>query len=163
MSGPSMTLRAALALMVLNAALSGVVWHGYAEAEPGAPDTESAAETPVVLASSGRDTGSATAESWASVTLARPVFDPRRRPTASDSQPVAAGLPRLTGVLIGPGERLAFFLDPVLNKPQVLREGDTIGAHMVQAIRPGEAVVTGPGGQQVLRPSFERSGTGTVP
>lgn len=158
-----MTLRAALALMALSAALSGVVWHGYAEADAVEPDTGSAAETNAVLLPGMRETGSVATDSWAAVALARPLFDPRRRPTASDGHQVAAGLPHLTGVLIGPSERLAFFLDAVRNKSHVVREGDTIGAHVVHSIRPGETIVIGPGGHRVLRPSFERSGTGTAP
>jgi hypothetical protein len=158
-----MTFRAALAFIMLNAALSGVVWYGYTEADAVELDTISEAKTTAGFSANVRETGSALADSWGTVALARPLFDPRRRPNAGGSQQTAAGLPRLTGVLVGLDERLAFFVDPAGGKPQVVREGDTIGAHVVQSIRPGEAIVAGPRGQHVLHPSFERSGTRMEP
>jgi len=87
--------------------------------------------------------------------LARPLFQPNRRPPASGS--VASGpasLPRLSGVMVSGGGRSVIFAAGADGKPVVLAEGGRIGAYVVQSIGAGEAVVLGPEGPRTLRPSF---------
>lgn len=99
---------------------------------------------------------------WAATALARPLFAQDRRPVAEARSAAAAGgpagreLPRLAGVLVGPGGSAAIFATAGDNtKPQVLRIGDHVGAYEVKAIVTGEVTLAGPDGDRTLRPSFD--------
>ncbi len=99
---------------------------------------------------------------WADTALRRPLFAPDRRsasPPPSPEQPPAApatpeDLPRLTGVMVGPGGRAAIFAAAETGaKPAVLREGGFLGPYEVTRIAEGRVTVLGPEGERVLRPS----------
>ena len=92
--------------------------------------------------------------------LARPVFSVSRRP--APEAPVAAqapagpsGLPRLTGILVGGGVKTAIFAGDRDGKPVAVGERGKVGSYVVQSIEADRATVAGPGGSQVLRPSFD--------
>jgi len=88
--------------------------------------------------------------------LARPLFNPDRRPEAPhpDAAPAPPpnSLPRLTGTLVSPRGKHAIFA--VGDKPAVMREGGRIDAWTVQEISAGTVTITGPDGPRVLRVSF---------
>lgn len=164
MTGLPKTLHAALALVALSAALAGALWHGYVEAD--ATEAGTAAEAvadAAFLPGEARAVGAAPLDAEAAAALARPLFNPRRRPDIGGTQQAAERLPRLTGVLTALDERIALFEGPAGGKPQAVREGGTIAGHVVRSIRPGEAILAGPRGQHVLHPGFARNGNTTRP
>jgi hypothetical protein len=96
-------------------------------------------------------------QAWVSPILARPLFSPDRRPAADMDTTAAAGmpgLPRLTGILIGPFGRSAIFASKG-SKPIVLREGGRIDAYTVRSIDPAQVRLDGPNGVQRLQPAFD--------
>lgn len=100
--------------------------------------------------------------------LARPVFSVSRRPApeavaAPQSVAGPAGLPRLTGILIGGGVKNAIFAGGADGKPVVVAEQGKIGAYVVQSIDVDRATVLGPSGSQVLRPAFDPSAAPAQP
>lgn len=97
-----------------------------------------------------RDQGAA----WTLAVLARPLFNPDRRPPAPPAAPAPPpdSLPRLAGTLVGPGGKRAIFATG--DKPAVLAEGSSIDAWTVQAISAGMVTLIGPDGPRVLRVSF---------
>jgi hypothetical protein len=94
---------------------------------------------------------------WVATALARPLFSPDRRP-ASVAVTVAtagpSGLPRLTGILVGPSERSAIFAAAGRN-PIVVHEGGRIDAYTVMSIEAGEVRLRGPDGVRILHPTFQ--------
>ena len=97
---------------------------------------------------------------WAATALARPLFNPGRRPT--QMPPVEAvsppSPPRLTGTLIGPsGKRALFAGGKVGDRPATVGENDRVGIWTVQAIRAGIVTIIGPDGMQELRVTAEAS------
>ena len=89
--------------------------------------------------------------------LARPLFNPDRRPvpgTAGGSAGVPEP-PRLAGILVGPAGRSAIFAGTGEGQQIVLREGGSVGGFTVRAIAPGQVTVLGPTGPRVLRPAFD--------
>jgi len=93
---------------------------------------------------------------WVKTALERPLFSQTRRPPGA--QPVAAagpqGLPRLTGVMLGPFGRRAVFAGPEGGKPLVVEAGDSVGEFRVRSIDADGVTLTGPEGERHLRPSF---------
>jgi hypothetical protein len=89
----------------------------------------------------------------------RPLFRPGRRappPAASPaaSAPAAqANLPRLAGVVIGPGGGRAIFA-VADGKSAVATEGTSLGRFTVKSIAPGRVTVAGPEGEIELRPAL---------
>ena len=91
--------------------------------------------------------------------LARPLFNPTRRPVAAPeavASAVAAApvLPRLTGVLVSKTRSSAIFAGPPEGKSIVATEGGWIGRYQVQSIRAGEVTLSSPDGTAILRPTF---------
>lgn len=153
------------ALMLIAAGLVWASWDGVFVAEE---EQSTASQTPMAaddLVPAVAPVGATTLplQTWADVALARPLFDPRRRPSAAEATTIATSSPppRLTAVLVSPQERLAIFAGVAGGQPLVVREGGAVGDHVVQSIRPGEAILLGPQGPHLLRPEFERSGTAT--
>jgi hypothetical protein len=94
--------------------------------------------------------------------LARPIFSPSRRPEATpiETPPAAAApsapvapLPRLTGVVTTPRDRLALFA-AAEGKVTELVEGESIGGYVIRTISPNEVILSGPDGERALRPSL---------
>ena len=102
-----------------------------------------------------------TAQARVEIILARPLFNPSRRPppgsTSSDSAGPAA-LPRLSGVLVSPTGKSLIFAGLANGKPVVVTEGGRIGSYVVKSIGAGEAIVNGPDGTKTLRPVFGTPG-----
>lgn len=95
---------------------------------------------------------------WVATILARPPLDPARRPPNHEAGPVVArggpeGPPRLTGVMISPEGRVAFFA-PEGAKPAVVKEGAQIGRWTVRAIEAGQVTLVGPDGTHKLHPAL---------
>ncbi len=96
-------------------------------------------------------------EQWAATVLARPLFSPQRRPAtsaAAAAQP-AAKLPRLAGILVGPGGARAIFAPEGGGKPIVLGPGASLNGGVIRGIGLGGVVLARAGGEQVLHPSFD--------
>ncbi len=94
---------------------------------------------------------------WVGPVLARPLFSPDRRPapdTESIAPASAPGLPRLTGILVGPFGRSAIFAGNG-SKPIVLGEGGRIDAYTVRSIDAAQVRLDGPNGVQRLQPAFD--------
>jgi hypothetical protein len=99
---------------------------------------------------------------WVATILARPLLSPDRRPppeavAAAPGALVTDGLPRLSGVLVGPFGRTAIFAAEAA-KPVVVGEGGRVDAWTVRRIEAGEVQVAGPGGVRTVHPSFPASG-----
>lgn len=106
--------------------------------------------------------------SVAATIIARPLFNPDRRPAANPADPAAAraevaedGLPRLTGVIVGPSGARAIFAG-ANGKSRAAAEGDTVGAFKVRTIGPGLVTVSGSEGDRVLRPTYVTATTTTT-
>jgi general secretion pathway protein N len=95
---------------------------------------------------------------WAATSLARPLFNPDRRPVAvaGSGSNAAAGLPRLSGIMITEAGRRAIFAATGADKPQVVAEGGTVGGNLVQSITLEEVVLVGPDGPHRLHLAFDR-------
>jgi hypothetical protein len=92
--------------------------------------------------------------------LARPLFSPTRHPpqTTEISSNFELGGARLTGIVIGPGERLAIF-DIKGSKPVVLNEGESVSGWRVDSIAPSEVSLVGPAGVKTLQPKLDPART----
>jgi hypothetical protein len=102
---------------------------------------------------------------WVTTVLARPLFSPDRRPapvTANASGSTARGLPRLTGILVGPFGRSAIFAADGA-KPIVVQEGGHLAAYTVKSIEAAQVQLSGPNGAQVLHPSFDAASPSPSP
>ncbi len=97
------------------------------------------------------------------VLLARPPFSPDRRPPAPTETEAAdvgsEGMPRLTGIMLGPFGRSAMFAVPGAGKPVVAQPGGRVGGLLVERIEADHVVLTAPAGPLTLRPAF----TATTP
>ena len=149
-------LPAFLVLGCVGAQLLSVLYHQHFG--PGADPEVSAAELPaaLILAPAEVMPGSADLGSgWVAAVLARPLFEPRRRPPViADGTPLQP-LPRLAGVVVGPFGKRALFVGADGGNPHWVKEGDAIDSYVVQSIMSGQAILLGPGGQRVLRPTFD--------
>lgn len=97
----------------------------------------------------------ANVQGWTRVILARPLFNPDRRPSGK----VAGGeegLPRLSAILIGHGLASAIFTASG-QKPLVVQPGGFVGGDRVQSISADEVVMLTPAGAVTLRPRFANS------
>ncbi len=101
---------------------------------------------------------------WAETVLARPLFSPQRRPPApaAAAAQAATTLPRLSGILVGPGGARAIFAPDGGGKPIVLSPGARLDGGVIRAIGVGGVVLARAGGEQVLRPRFDAA-TAAVP
>ena len=101
--------------------------------------------------------------------LARPLFlAGRRLPSAvAVAAPAQAAkevpLPRLTGILMAGGTRLAIFQVAGAQKPVTAGVGDTVSAWTVSAIRPNEVTLTGADGEETLTPSGDPNNATDAP
>jgi hypothetical protein len=83
--------------------------------------------------------------------LARPLFNPNRRP----SEAGARGLPRLTGIVVTERERLALFASTPPAHPLVAKVGTRVGPYEVKEITDTGVRVLGPDGTATLHPAFD--------
>jgi len=94
-------------------------------------------------------------QEWIATVLARPLFSPNRRPPAEhrEASGGAVGLPRLTGIMVGPFGRSAIFAGEP--RPVVVPEGGRINGYIVTTIDATEVKVAGPEGLLTIHPSFQ--------
>jgi hypothetical protein len=83
--------------------------------------------------------------------LARPLFDPGRRPVSAPgaSTPGIQAPPRLAGILHGATFRRAIFQGRD-GKPVTAGVGDTIAGRTVKRVEPTQVVLEGPNGEEIL-------------
>ena len=148
-----------LALACLAIALSEVI------AIEATPDTRRAAVPLPVgvirsspVAQQGGDIGQV--QNWADIILARPLFEPSRRPpaTAAGSGTGGPGFPRLTGIIIMPEQREAIFAVPGKTRPIVVTAGSRLNGVLIKSIEPGAVIVVDAAGARMIRPSFATGG-----
>jgi hypothetical protein len=102
-------------------------------------------------------------QSWVDSILARPLFEPSRRPPPPVAGPgtAASGFPRLTGIIIMPQQREAIFAVPGKAQPVVVTAGSRLNGVLIKSIEAGWIVVVDAAGAQRVRPSFS-TGTATA-
>ncbi len=140
------------------ATLAAVILVELAGGGPPPPAVAPPARPAVARAAGWRPTAAAEARRAATI-LARPLFDPSRRPPAG---PAAAGSLRLSGVVVGPFGRLAIFEPAQGGKPVVVRVGERVGGAIVRAIAPDRVLVAGIDGPRVLLPSDGAAAAGVA-
>jgi len=88
--------------------------------------------------------------------LARPLFNQTRRPPEAPPSVLAVSprLPQLTGVVVSPAGGFAIFDNEDGGKPIVVREGDQVGAAVIETVAAGQVTLRGPEGILVLHPNF---------
>jgi hypothetical protein len=96
---------------------------------------------------------------WAKTALERPLLIPGRRLPPPEAETVAAAAmpPRLSGTVIGAGVRHAMFAGLGGDRHMVVPEGGRSGPWLIQAVTPGRATLSGPGGLHHLRVGREPS------
>jgi hypothetical protein len=130
---------------------------------PGEPEPEAANPVPLYGARPGTSSAvvtgpanSATSGTLATI-LARPLFEPTRRPLAPPTATGAPGerLPRLSGILVTSAGRLVIFAATQGGKSMTAKEGTKIGSFLVEAISPRSVTVRGPDGVQTIEPNYD--------
>jgi hypothetical protein len=137
--------------LVLGCIVLGEAWWAHAG---GGSALMAPRPTPVRLARAV-PAGPVRANTWVAAVLARPLFNPSRRPA-----PVAAvvgsggaALPRLTGIMISPQGRLAIFA-PATGKPITVQPGERIGGFTIRGIARDHVSVLGPNGVETVRIAY---------
>ncbi len=90
-------------------------------------------------------------ERWAATALARPLFSAGRRPQQDGT--AAAGLARLTAIIVAGGERRAIFAADG-QKPTVVPEGAAVGGYKLLHITSDSVELGGASGTLTLHPQF---------
>ena len=99
------------------------------------------------------------AQQWADVSLARPLFQPDRRPVSTSAN-TDTSLPRLSAIILMGGTRIAIFsMDG--QKPQVLTAGGTINGYRLTRILTDSVELLGPEGTLTLRLQFKSTAPAT--
>ncbi len=106
------------------------------------------------LPQGGSTMAGADVQGWTQTILARPLFNPDRRPTG-EAADGGDGLPRLSAILIGQGVASAIFAADG-QKPLVVRPGGLVGGDKVQSISTDEVVLLTSSGPVTLRPQFAK-------
>ena len=91
------------------------------------------------------------------ISLARPLFSPSRRPSdTAQGDGGASDLSgnRLTGIITEPDRRLAIFA-MAGGKALIVSEGETVSGWRVDAIDPTEITLSGPSGNKILQPKAD--------
>ena len=92
---------------------------------------------------------------WLAVILARPLFAQDRRPArGARTAATAAGLPRLSGIVVAPEGSVAIFQAEGA-KPQVARPGDLVDGWLVSMIAANGVDLRKTGARITLTPEFE--------
>jgi hypothetical protein len=142
-------------LLGISGALAAIIAWEIA----GAPqaDIKPPPQRPIAAVSQAPTPDADRTREWIATVLARPLFSPDRRPaadTASVAGTALPGLPRLTGILVGPFGRNAIFAANG-RRPIVVQEGARIDAYTVRSIEAAQVRIVGPEGMRVLYPTFE--------
>jgi hypothetical protein len=96
---------------------------------------------------------------WSGRALARPLFVATRRPPPAVAERPDP-LPRLAGIVIWPGGKLAVFQGEKDARPRWLDEGASVGRWTVSAIAAGSVTMSNGSARIVLHPAF---GGGSAP
>jgi hypothetical protein len=141
-------------LVALGFLLCGTI--AYEIAAPGPPPSSQPARIAgsVREAPAGVDQPPGRYDAWLSGILARPLFNPDRKPIGSGN---VRGLPRLTGIVVSGSRRVAIFAAPPGERPIVREAGTQIGVYDVKEVEETGVTVSGPGGTTVIRPLFDPS------
>ena len=93
---------------------------------------------------------------WVDAILARPLFEPSRRPpaVAAASGGGGSGFPRLTGIIILPQRHEAIFAVPGMTQPIVVAVGSRLNGALIKAIDAGAVVIVDATGMRIIRPTF---------
>ncbi len=133
-------------------AIIAVEWRGSATRLP--PPSQDTAQPAQAVPVQSADTAKERTSHYVADILARPLVSPNRRPgTAIASESV--GLPRLTGVLISSGGKVAIFAGATGAKSLAVSEGERVGAYLIAAIGSDGVTIVGPQGDRLLRPAFD--------
>jgi hypothetical protein len=99
---------------------------------------------------------------WVSTILGRPLFSPDRRPSSTPAAVAGLpGLPRLSGIMVGPFGRSAIFAAEGA-KPIVAQEGARVAGYTIKAIEATQVRLIGPNGNVVLYPTFAAAAASRV-
>lgn len=144
-----------VALGLLGAGLAGVIvleavpLTDPVPATPPRPAPAPVAETEAAPDRAGRLAADA------ATALARPLFRPDRRPPRAAPDAVAStGLPRLAGVMTGPGGGVAMFAREGGEGVVTVEEGGSIGRWQVRRIAPDGVTLSGPEGNSTVGLAF---------
>ncbi len=89
--------------------------------------------------------------------LARPLFASSRRPSAAETvQSSVPMLPRLTGVIIAPGTRLAMFASAE-GKVVTAAMGAKVGGYVITSIAPSATILLGQNGVRHVHITFSHA------
>jgi general secretion pathway protein N len=121
------------------------------------PKAGSGAGQPAAAPPAAADSAVDKAGRWESAVLARPLFNPDRRPVGQATAAAGedAGLPRLSGIMITPDGKSAIFAPAGGGKPAVVAEGGSLGGYVVRTISLDEVVLAGPDGSHSLTPTLD--------
>ncbi|MCB8883162.1 hypothetical protein ACELLULO517_23135 [Acidisoma cellulosilytica] len=94
---------------------------------------------------------------WIEISLARPLFEPDRRPPAAAAGVVSNDMPRLTGIIITPTARSAIFVAAAGGRAIVVMQGARINDFVVRSIDEDKVTLVTSTGIRIVRPSFAMS------
>lgn len=140
-----------LSFLISAAALAGVIgWELTADRDVRPPEPESAQPASLPSTATKVRTRDEVADK-ARTALARPLFQPDRRPSTVPPSPLAAAetLPRLTALLSGPFGRRAIFAGAD-GRSMAVEEGAALGGWTVVSIGPEGVSVTGRDGARIV-------------
>jgi hypothetical protein len=142
-----------LYLLLAGCALFGAIIIGeLAAGTPGEPTA--AGPVPSATPPSLRPEPRVRADQLLAIALARPLFDPQRRPPETAGATAASpelSDARLTGIVIERDRSYAIF-DMTGAKPLTVGEGETVSGWRIDSIAPTAVSLTGPGGTRTLQP-----------
>lgn len=118
-----------------------------------APGAAPAATIPAIPAAVADNAVDEAVGQWGDTSLARPLFNPDRRPVSAPGANTGTSLPRLSAIIVTSGIRAAIFSADG-QKPQVVQTGGIIDGYQLTHIAPGSIELAGPAGTLTLRPQF---------
>lgn len=135
-------------------ALSGVIAFEVADLPTHAVARSGSVRVTPVISHTAVPTGENDIDSERAVVLARPIFNPDRKPVGAGPKGTA-GLSRLSGIVVTGSRRIAIFAAPAGEHPVVAAEGSHVDAYEVKAISDSGVTVTGPNGTTTIAPVFD--------
>ena len=116
-----------------------------------------APEAPVRGPAPAAGVSAAALEGWSRTILERPLFSPSRRP--GRAAVASTAVPRLAGIIIGPGGGRAIFASADGSRAIVAGAGARVGPYLIGLVGPAGVAVTGPTGPELLHPVYDRNAT----
>jgi hypothetical protein len=149
-------------LFLTLSALGALIW--FEATEQGQPPRTEAGAPIAVPARAGNTAISGPPnghDAWFREILARPLFSPDRKPVVTSAR-TAAGLPRLTGIVVAGSRRVAIFAANAGGRPNVVEAGSQLGIYRVLDITDSSVTVAGPAGTSVIKPVFDPAAANAV-